>query len=71
VPGAALGAGVAGGADCASGCVFAVFDAGAVTSPQALTYLLSPLVCILLLTLGIVLVLGAVDEWFNPRLREA
>jgi peptide/nickel transport system permease protein len=47
----------------------AVFSAGAVTSPQALTYLLSPLVCILLLTLGIVLVLGAVDEWFNPRLR--
>jgi peptide/nickel transport system permease protein len=49
----------------------AVFDAGALTSPQALTYLLAPLVCILLLTLGIVLVLGAVDEWFNPRLREA
>ena len=48
----------------------AVWDAGALTSPQALTYLLSPLVCILLLTLGIVLVLGAVDEWFNPRLRE-
>ena len=48
----------------------AVFSAGAMTSPQALTYLLSPLVCILLLTLGIVLVLGAVDEWFNPRLRE-
>ena len=47
----------------------AVFDAGAVTSPQALGYLLSPLVCILLLTLGFVLVLNAVDEWFNPRLR--
>jgi len=48
----------------------AVFQADALTSPRALTYLLSPLVCILLLTLGIVLVLGAVDEWFNPRLRE-
>jgi peptide/nickel transport system permease protein len=48
----------------------AVFSAGAVTSPKALTYLLSPLVCILLLTLGIVLILNAVDEWFNPRLRE-
>ncbi|MHB1432841.1 MAG: ABC transporter permease [Streptosporangiaceae bacterium] len=48
----------------------AVFSAGAVTSPQALTYLLSPLICILLLTLAIVLVLNAVDEWFNPRLRE-
>jgi peptide/nickel transport system permease protein len=49
----------------------AVFSAGAVTSPQALTYLLSPLVCILALTLAIVLMLNAVDEWFNPRLREA
>jgi peptide/nickel transport system permease protein len=48
----------------------AVFSAGAVTSPQALTYLLSPLVCILLLTLAIVLLLDAVDEWFNPRLRQ-
>src|SRR5580692_6963439 len=48
----------------------AVFSAGAVTSPHALTYLLSPLICILLLTLGIVLILNAVDEWFNPRLRE-
>jgi peptide/nickel transport system permease protein len=47
----------------------AVFDAGAVTSTRALTYLLAPLVCILLLTLAIVLVLNAVDEWFNPRLR--
>ena len=49
----------------------AVFSAGAVTSPQALTYLLAPLLCILLLTLGIVLVLDAADEWFNPRLRAA
>ncbi|HEX3963581.1 MAG TPA: ABC transporter permease [Trebonia sp.] len=48
----------------------AVFSAGALTSSQALTYLLAPLVCILLLTLGITLVLDAVDEWFNPRLRE-
>ena len=48
----------------------AVFSAGALTSTHALAYVLSPLVCILLLTLGIVLVLNAVDEWFNPRLRE-
>ncbi len=47
----------------------AVFSAGAIGSPQALTYLLAPLVSILLLTLGIVLVLDAVDEMFNPRLR--
>lgn len=47
----------------------AVFSAGAMTSPQALLYLLSPLVSILLLTLAIVLILDAVDELFNPRLR--
>lgn len=47
----------------------AVFSAGAIGSPQAISYLLSPLVAILLLTLGIVFVLDAVDEFFNPRLR--
>lgn len=47
----------------------AVFSGGALTSTQALPYLLSPLVCILLLTLGIVLFLDAMDELFNPRLR--
>lgn len=47
----------------------AVFSAGAIGSPAALPYLLSPLVAIMLLTLGIVLVLDAVDEVFNPRLR--
>jgi peptide/nickel transport system permease protein len=47
----------------------AVFSAGAMTSTQALSYLLSPLICILLLTLGIVLVVDAMDELFNPRLR--
>jgi peptide/nickel transport system permease protein len=39
-------------------------------STAALSYLLSPLVCILLITVGIVLFLDAVDELFNPRLRE-
>jgi peptide/nickel transport system permease protein len=48
----------------------AVFAGGAMNSPQALSYLLAPLVCILLLTLGIVLFLDAIDELFNPRLRE-
>ncbi|MFC1416223.1 ABC transporter permease [Streptacidiphilus cavernicola] len=48
----------------------AVFSGGAINSPDALCYLLAPLVCILLLTLGIVLFLDAVDELFNPRLRE-
>jgi peptide/nickel transport system permease protein len=48
----------------------AVFSAGAIGSSQAVSYLLSPLVAILLLTLGVVLVLDAVDEFFNPRLRD-
>jgi len=38
-------------------------------STRSLLYLLSPLACILLLTLGIVLFLDAVDELLNPRLR--
>ena len=49
----------------------AVFQAGAISSTDALTYLLSPLVAILLVTLGVVLILDAIDELFNPRLREA
>lgn len=44
---------------------------GALQSPTALAYLLAPLTAILLLTLGTVLLLDAVDEFFNPRLREA
>jgi peptide/nickel transport system permease protein len=48
----------------------AVFQAGAIGSSQAVAYLLSPLVAILLLTLGVILVLDAVDEFFNPRLRD-
>ncbi|GAA0989493.1 ABC transporter permease [Acrocarpospora macrocephala] len=48
----------------------AVFGGGALTSAAALPYLLAPLLAILLLTLGIVLVVDAMDEIFNPRLRE-
>lgn len=48
----------------------AVFSGGAMSSPQALPYLLSPMLALLILTLGIVLFLDAVDEMFNPRLRE-
>lgn len=47
----------------------AVFQANAVTSPRALSYLLSPLICILLITLALVTLANAVDEFFNPRLR--
>jgi peptide/nickel transport system permease protein len=48
----------------------AVFSGGALTTPAALPYLLAPLIAILLLTLGIVLIVDAMDEIFNPRLRE-
>lgn len=48
----------------------AVFQAGAMTTPSVLGYLLAPLLAILLLTLGIVLIVDAMDEIFNPRLRE-
>lgn len=48
----------------------AVFQAGAMTNPNVLGYLLAPLLAILLLTLGIVLIVDAMDEIFNPRLRE-
>jgi peptide/nickel transport system permease protein len=48
----------------------AVFSGGAMQSTAALTYLLSPLTCIVLITVGVVLFLDAVDELFNPRLRE-
>ncbi|MEU8378445.1 ABC transporter permease [Streptosporangium sp. NPDC048865] len=48
----------------------AVFGGGALTTTTALPYMLAPLLAILLLTLGIVLVVDAMDEIFNPRLRE-
>ncbi|GAA4534027.1 MULTISPECIES: ABC transporter permease [Nonomuraea] len=47
-----------------------VFGGGALTTTAALPYMLAPLLAILLLTLGIVLVVDAMDEIFNPRLRE-
>lgn len=42
---------------------------GALENTTAISYLLSPILCILLLTLSIVLLLDATDELFNPRLR--
>ncbi|GAA3446679.1 ABC transporter permease [Planomonospora venezuelensis] len=47
-----------------------VFGGGALTSTAALPYMMAPLLAVLLLTLGIVLVVDAMDEIFNPRLRE-
>lgn len=46
-------------------------QAGAMYTSDSLLYFLSPLVCILLLTLGVVLFLDAADEMLNPRLRKA
>jgi peptide/nickel transport system permease protein len=45
-------------------------QAGAMYTAKSLPYLLSPLVCILLVTLGVVLFLDAMDEMLNPRLRK-
>jgi peptide/nickel transport system permease protein len=47
----------------------AVFQANAVTSTRAMSYLLSPLICILLITISLVTLSNVVDEFFNPRLR--
>jgi peptide/nickel transport system permease protein len=47
----------------------AVFQGGALTSTRGLSYLLSPLICILLITISLVTLANAVDEFFNPRLR--
>jgi peptide/nickel transport system permease protein len=50
---------------------FAVYQGGALVSTAGLPYLLAPLGAILLLTLGAVLLVDAVDEIFDPRLRAA
>lgn len=43
---------------------------GVTLTGVGLSYLLSPLIAILVLTLGVVLLVDALDEVFNPRLRE-
>jgi peptide/nickel transport system permease protein len=48
----------------------AVFTADALTSTRALSYLLSPMICVLLITLALVTLANVVDEIFNPRLRK-
>jgi peptide/nickel transport system permease protein len=47
----------------------AVFQNGGLTSTRGLSYLLSPLICILLITISLVTLANVVDEFFNPRLR--
>ena len=43
---------------------------GVTQTGTGLSYLMAPLVSILLITLGVVLLVDAMDEVFNPRLRE-
>jgi peptide/nickel transport system permease protein len=43
---------------------------GVTETGTGLSYLLAPLIAILVLTLGVVLLVDAMDEVFNPRLRE-
>ncbi|MFD1675548.1 ABC transporter permease [Alicyclobacillus fodiniaquatilis] len=45
-------------------------SAGAIYEASSFLYLFSPLICIMLLTFGIVFVLDAIDELLNPRLRK-
>jgi peptide/nickel transport system permease protein len=47
----------------------AVLQNGGATSTRGLAYLMSPLICILLITISLVTLANAVDEFFNPRLR--
>lgn len=47
----------------------AAFQSGAIFLPQGLTYLLAPLVAIVLFQYSLILVAGGVEELFDPRLR--
>ncbi|HWE64461.1 MAG TPA: ABC transporter permease [Chloroflexota bacterium] len=48
---------------------FAVYQAGAMYSTSGMWYLLAPMGCIVLLQIGSVLFVRALEEVFNPRLR--
>ena len=50
---------------------FAVTQAGALYSTSSMWYLIAPMVCIVLLQVGSVLFVRALEEVFNPRLRAA
>lgn len=45
-------------------------EGGAIYDPDTVMYLLSPILAILVLQGAIVAILGGIDEFFNPRLRE-
>mgnify|MGYP000103038419 CR=1 FL=1 len=48
----------------------AMFNQAALVNPKAWIYLLSPLMAIIILQIGFILFLHALEEIFNPRLRE-
>jgi peptide/nickel transport system permease protein len=50
---------------------FAVTQAGALYSTSSMWYLIAPMACIVLLQVGSVLFVRALEEVFNPRLRAA
>jgi peptide/nickel transport system permease protein len=50
---------------------FAVTQAGALYSTSSMWYLIAPMACIILLQVGSVLFVRALEEVFNPRLRAA
>jgi peptide/nickel transport system permease protein len=50
---------------------FAVTQAGALYSTNSMWYLIAPIACIILLQVGSVLFVRALEEVFNPRLRAA
>lgn len=47
----------------------AAFQSGAIFLPQGMTYLMAPLVAIVLFQYSLILVAGGIEELFDPRLR--
>jgi len=56
-------------AACGGATLQATVNNGVTITGTGLPYLLAPLAAILILTLGVVLIVDALDEVFNPRLR--
>jgi len=49
----------------------AAFQSGAIFLPQGMTYLLAPLIAIILFQYSLILVAGGIEELFDPRLRRS
>ncbi|NLV29269.1 MAG: ABC transporter permease [Erysipelotrichaceae bacterium] len=50
--------------------LYLIFQNGFLVNPKAIYYILSPIICIFVFQLGIVLLASGVDEIVNPRLRK-